>query len=201
MKTGNKLIGTGVLTAVTASLCCITPVWAFLAGASGMASAFSWLKPARPYLTGITILILAFAWYQKLKPKREMTDCDCVPHEKHKFIQSKRFLGIVTAFIILTLSFPFYAHIFYPRTEKQMIIADRLNTKTVEFKIKGMTCTGCANHINHSVNKLDGVITSIASYEHGNAIVEFDSSKTSVGKIEKAINSIGYTIIQSTIKE
>ena len=58
MKLGNKLIGVGVLTAISASLCCITPVLALLAGTSGLASTFSWLDPFRPYLIGLTILVI-----------------------------------------------------------------------------------------------------------------------------------------------
>ncbi len=40
MKTDNKLIGAGLLTAIAASLCCITPVLALVAGTSGLASTF-----------------------------------------------------------------------------------------------------------------------------------------------------------------
>ena len=72
MKSENKLIGAGLLTAITASLCCITPVLALIAGTSGIASTFSWIEPFRPYLIGLTILVLAFAWYQKLKPQKEI---------------------------------------------------------------------------------------------------------------------------------
>ena len=41
MKSENKLIGAGLLTAITASLCCITPVLALIAGTSGIVSTFS----------------------------------------------------------------------------------------------------------------------------------------------------------------
>ena len=81
MKKDNKLIGAGLLTAFAASLCCITPVLALIAGTSGLASSFSWLEPFRPYLIGLTILVLGFAWYQKLKPKKEI-DCDCETPEQ-----------------------------------------------------------------------------------------------------------------------
>jgi len=94
MKTDKKLIGAGLLTAIAASLCCITPVLALVAGTSGLASTFSWLEPFRPYFIGLTILVLGFAWYQKLKPQ-EQIDCNCKTEEKPKFIQKKTFLGIV----------------------------------------------------------------------------------------------------------
>ena len=193
MKTDKKLIGAGLLTAIAASLCCITPVLALIAGTSGLASTFSWLEPFRPYFIGLTILVLAFAWYQKLKPKKQI-DCNCESEEKPKFSQSKMFLGIVTAFAIVMLAFPYYAHIFYPKTEKQVIVVDKSNVQTVEFTISGMTCASCEEHVNHEVNKLSGIIKSTASFENENAIVEFDNSKTNIAEIEKAINGTGYSV-------
>ena len=40
-----------------------------------------------------------------------------------------------------------------------------------------MTCASCEEHVNHKVNKLNGIINSKASYENGNAIIEFDKTK------------------------
>ena len=193
MKSESKLIGTGLLTAITASLCCITPVLALLAGTSGIASTFSWIEPFRPYLIGLTILVLGFAWYQKLKPQKEI-DCDCETVEKLKFIQSKTFLGIVTVFAIVMLAFPYYSGVFYPNTNRQIIVVDKSDIKTTEFKISGMTCASCEEHVNHEVNKLIGIVNSKASYENGNAIIEFDITKINESEIETAINSTGYKV-------
>ena len=101
----NKLAVTSILTAITASLCCITPVLALIAGTSGVASTFSWIEPFRPYLIGLTILVLLFAWYQKLKPEKEI-DCECETDKEPKFMQSKTFLGIVTAICNCDVGFP-----------------------------------------------------------------------------------------------
>ncbi|MDT0676160.1 mercuric transport protein MerTP [Autumnicola musiva] len=193
MKSENKLIGAGLLTAITASLCCITPVLALIAGTSGIASTFSWIEPFRPYLIGLTILVLGFAWYQKLKPRKEM-DCECETDEKPKFIQSRTFLGIVTVFAIIMMAFPYYSGIFYSNTEKQIIVVDKSDIKTTEFTISGMTCASCEEHVNHEVNKLIGIVSSKTSYENGNAIIEFDRTKSNEAEIEKAINSTGYKV-------
>lgn len=193
MKKGDKIIGAGLLTAIASSLCCITPVLALISGTSGIASTFSWLEPFRPYFIGFTILVLGFAWYQKLKPQKEI-DCECETDEKPKFIQSKTFLGIVTVFAIVMLAFPYYSGIFYQNTEKQIIVVDKSDIKTTEFKISGMTCASCEEHVNHEVNKLNGIVNSKVSYENGNAIIEFDKTKTNKTEIEKAINSTGYKV-------
>jgi copper chaperone CopZ len=196
MSTDKKLIGAGILTAIASSLCCITPVLALLSGTSGIASSFSWLEPFRPYLIGFTILVLGFAWYQKLRPKK-VIDCNCETDEEPSFIHSKLFLGIVTIFAIVMTAFPYYSSVFYPKTEKEVIVVDKTNIQSINIEIKGMTCTSCEEHINHSVNQLNGVIKIKSSYEKGNAIVEFDHSKTTIEEIEKTVNSTGYSVINT----
>ncbi|CAI8151867.1 mercuric transport protein MerTP [Flavobacteriaceae bacterium] len=190
----SKLALTSLLTAITASLCCITPVLALIAGTSGVASTISWIEPFRPYLIGLTILVLLFAWYQKLKPEKEIDCGECETDEKPKFIQSKTFLGFVTVFAIVMLAFPYYSGMFYPNTEKQILVVNKSDIKTVEFKISGMTCVSCEEHINHEVNKLNGIVNSNSSYKKGNAIIEFDKTKTSEREIENAIKSTGYKV-------
>lgn len=189
----SKLAITSLLTAITASLCCIAPVLALIAGASGFASTFSWIEPFRPYLIGLTIVVLLFAWYQKLKPEKEI-DCECETDEKPKFMQSKTFLGVVTVFAIVLLAFPYYSSMFYPNSEKQIVVVDKSNIKTTEYKISGMTCASCEAHVNHEVNKLNGIVNSKTSYENGNAIIEYDKTKTNEAEIEKAINATVYKV-------
>lgn len=199
MKSNNKgILGIGVLSAIGASLCCITPLLALISGTSGLASTFSWLEPFRPYLIGITVLVLGFAWYQKLKPKKAM-ECDCETQEKTKFIQSKTFLLIVTVFAILMTVFPYYGKLFYPTTKNKIEMITKENAKTITLEIDGMTCTSCESHVVHNLNELGGISKVSASYENANAVVTFDKSKTTIEEIENAVNTTGYTVTE--IKE
>lgn len=193
MKAENKLIGLGFLTAISASLCCITPVLALLAGTSGLVATFSWIDPLRPYLIGLNALLLGIAWFQKLKPQRQI-DCNCDTTEKIPFIQTKKFLAIVTVFAGLMLAFPLYSHVFFPKAENQTVITDRTNIQKAEFTINGMTCPSCEEHVNHEVYKLNGIVKTIVSYENGNAVIEFDQTQTSLNQIEEAIIKTGYSI-------
>ena len=193
MKSDKKLVGAGLITALAASLCCITPVLVLIAGSSGVASAFSWIDPFRPYLIVITVLVLGLAWFQKLKPKKEI-DCECDTDENPKFIQTNSFLGFVTVFVIVMLAFPSYSGIFYNNSVQKIIVVNKSDMRTIEFKIRGMTCSSCEEHVNHEINKLNGIIESNASYPNGNAIIEFDITKTSEIEIEKVINSTGYKV-------
>ena len=194
-KTSKGLVGAGILSALAASLCCITPVLALIAGSSGLASTFSWLEPARPYFMGITVLVLGFAWYQKLKPRKaDDIACDCDEEEKTPFMQTKLFLGIVTAFAIIMTAFPYYSSIFYPKNESNVVLVDPANVEEASFTIDGMTCTSCEEHIKYSIAKLPGYIEAEASYEQGNATVKFDKSKSTIDEVVAAINETGYTV-------
>ncbi len=189
----------GLLTAVAASLCCITPVLALLGGASGLASSFSWIEPFRPYLIGLTVLVFAFAWYQKLKPQKQV-ECDCEDDNKKSFWQSKSFLGIVTVLAGLLIAFPYYAKAFYPKTQEiKVVVVDKANIQQAVFKIKGMTCESCTQHVNSEISKVKGIVTFQTSYENANSIVKFDNSETSIDSIINAINSTGYKVVSQTV--
>lgn len=196
---GNKkLIGTSVITALAASICCVTPVLAVLAGTTGLASTFSWIAPFRPYLIGFTVLVLAFAWYQKFKPKTQAEmDCEC-DDEKPRFINSKSFLFLITLFAGVMLTFPSYSHIFQSSQDssKEIVYVEQSNIKEIRVTIEGMTCAGCEAHIESEVTKLDGILHVKADYEAANTIVKYDETKVDLEKIETAILSTGYKIIK-----
>ncbi|HVX92530.1 MAG TPA: mercuric transport protein MerTP [Candidatus Dojkabacteria bacterium] len=195
----NKSFIAGLVTATAASLCCITPVLAFLGGASGLASSVSWIEPFRPYLIGLTVLVFAFAWYQKLKPHKQV-DCNCETDNKKPFTQSKTFLGIVTVVAGLLVAFPYYAKAFYPKpAQVQAIVDSKSDIKQATFKIKGMSCEGCIEEVNSKIAKVNGVVNYQTSFEKANSIVTFDNNKTSVDSISSAISSTGYKIVSQTV--
>ncbi len=148
-KITTKTAGTGLFVAITASLCCITPVLALFSGVSGIAATFTWMEPLRPYLIGLTVAVLGFAWYQKLKPRsQEEIECECDEDGNEPFIQSKAFLGIVTVFAAIMLVFPSYSHIFYGNTTKELAVTETSSIRQIKLDIEGMTCTSCNDHDN-----------------------------------------------------
>jgi len=194
MNQEKNLIGTSILAAIAASLCCIVPILALVAGTSSVASTFSWIEPFRPYLIAITIIILAFAWYQLLKPKKVDVDCEC-EDEKPKFMNSKMFMFLVTVFAGCMIAFPYYSHIFYGQTSTDVAYIDQSSIEEIEYSIKGMTCTGCEAHIESEVFKLGGIVSVEASYTEANTVVKYDMAKVSQNEIEQAILKTGYIIM------
>jgi len=189
----DKKILTGVFAAVGASLCCITPVLAILAGSTGMASSFSWMEPFRPYLIGLTVFVLAYAWWDKLKPVKEDIECACDPDEDGKvsFWYSTKFLAIITIFSAVMLSFPYWGDVFIQSNQKAIQI-EKQNLRSIEVDIEGMTCKACEATIEKVVLETGAVSSVKASSDKKNAIISFDTTKIDINEITKAIATTGY---------
>ncbi|MDX1760520.1 MAG: mercuric transport protein MerTP [Christiangramia sp.] len=186
----------GVVAAIAASLCCIAPVLALVAGTSGLATTFSWMEPFRPYLIALTVLVLGVAWYQKLKSRKEAeSDCGCAEDENQSFLHTKKFLLIVTIFAGLMLAFPTYSEVFYSQPNKEIVYVTQSNIVKEVFVVEGMTCAGCEAPVEGEVSKLDGIISVNASYKNANTVVEYDKTKVDKAAIITAISSTGYKVV------
>jgi copper chaperone CopZ len=194
--TKKKLLITTILSAVASSLCCITPVLAFVSGASGLVSTFSWVEPARPWLITLSGGTLAFAWYRKFKPRREIErQCACEVEERPSFMQSRRFLGIVTVLAVLMIAFPWYAEVFFPAKSTQINVVATDRVATVRFDVEGMTCGGCEAHIRQAITSVPGVVDVTSDYGKGEAVVRFYPGIAEIDGIRKTINETGYHVI------
>jgi copper chaperone CopZ len=173
------------------------PVLALVAGTSGIASTFSWLEPIRPVFLAITVVVLAFAWFTVLKPKQQV-ECDCESDTKPKFTQSKSWLGIITAFSVIMLAFPYFSSAFYSDS-KQVEHQVTEDLVSANFSVTEMTCNACETFVRHEVMGLEGVIDSDVSFQKGTVNVKFDTTRTDYAAVQRVINSTGYTV--TSIKE
>lgn len=191
MKT--TLTAAGLTAALASSLCCITPALAVIAGTSSAAATFAWLEPFRPYLMGITLSLLGFAWYKQFKSP-PADSCGCEPSKK-TFMQTKTFLSIASVAALLFLAYPGFPALVYQDSGTQQPIASA--QKTAYVTIRGMTCTGCEQHVKQEISKVKGISEVTVSYEKGNATVKYDEKKTSLAEIKKAVNSTGYKAVDA----
>ena len=186
-------IALSMLTALSASMCCITPVLAAIGGTGSLATSFHWLEPFRPYFISTSVLVLGFAWFQAFNEKKDETCCK--PKWRKLFFQSKVFLGVITIFSFLLIVFPSYSKSFFSKSSSQLV-QEQTKNKKIELSISGMTCTSCELHIEREVKKLPGISSVRASYENESATIEFDEQKIKADKIIAAINETGYKVIE-----
>lgn len=123
-----------------------------------------------------------------------MIDCNCENSKKEPFFQSKKILAIITVFAIVMMSFPYYSKIFYPTITQKVVIVESQNIMNKEFRVKGMTCSGCEEYAKQAINSLSGIVSVTASYETQKVNVRFDRTKTNESEIIDKLNSIGYKV-------
>ena len=66
-----------------------------------------------------------------------------------------------------------------------------MTTETI--KIDGMSCEKCQARVQKIILAADGVIDAKVSLEAKNAVVEYDTEKTTIEQIKKAVRDAGYT--------
>ena len=74
--------------------------------------------------------------------------------------------------------------------------------KALTLKISGMSCASCALNIEKSLQNLEGVDKAHVNLGTEEAIVEYDSAKLKLPRLEEAVEEAGYEVIndQVTIK-
>ena len=193
-----SLFGAGLLAALAASLCCITPLLAVVGGLGGAASAFAWLEPYRLYLVGLTVAVLGFAWYRQLRSAPAAADC-CAVSEPRAVMQSTAFLGAVTGLAALLLAFPYYGATLYsaakPSAPAVAANGAAPSWQTRTYRIGGMTCEACARHVERAVQQVPGVQAVAVSFDQATAQVRFDAAHAQPVQVENAINGTGYRIL------
>ena len=65
------------------------------------------------------------------------------------------------------------------------------------LKVDGMTCDECEASVAKGVNALAGIDSISANHEDSTAFVRFDSNKTNLEEISKAIEGRGYHVLAS----
>jgi len=196
----DKKIITGIFAAFGASLCCITPIFAVLAGSTGMASSFSWMEPFRPYLIALTVIVLVYAWWDQLKPIKRNLNCSCEVEGEVSFWYSKKLLAMVTIFAVMMLSFPSWGDSLITSNKPRVVLVDKKNILNSTVRIEGMTCAACEATVEKVGSEVEGVISIKASTPDKNAIIEFDKSRTDINIIMKVISTTGYKPVSSRIQ-
>ncbi len=220
-ESGEKVfMGGAVVAAVAASLCCILPVVAiaFGLGAFGIASIF---ESFRPYLLAVVFAALAFSFYRIYFRREECGEgqaCSTKPIGRINQIA----LWVAAFAVIGISAFPYYSGAIVSALDRrepsvtepnQAVIAienktDDLDThkseetavsesesqtrKMIVIAVEGMTCEGCASHINVALKRIKGVYSAKANYPEKNVKVVYNPQQVTVDRIKQGIRDAGY---------
>lgn len=103
----------GGLAAILASTCCLGPLVLITLGFSGAwIGNLTVLEPYRPIFIGVAVIAMFFAWRRIYRPETE-----CKPGEVCALPQTRRaykvIFWIVAMLVLVALSFPYLAPLFY----------------------------------------------------------------------------------------
>lgn len=69
-------------------------------------------------------------------------------------------------------------------------------TQNLTLQIGGMTCVRCSGAVEHALRSLDGVEKAEVSYAVGRAEITYDDAKVDRKRLEKAVKSAGYKVVE-----
>ncbi len=73
------------------------------------------------------------------------------------------------------------------------------NQKKAEIKVSGMSCASCALNIEKNLNEVEGVDEARVNLGTKRATVEYDSDQVKLPQLEKAIEEIGYGVLNEKV--
>ncbi len=62
----------------------------------------------------------------------------------------------------------------------------------IAFSVEGLTCGDCSTKVTKALTEVEGVLAAAVDYQSGEALIAFDSSKTSAEALLKVIEKTGY---------
>lgn len=209
------IVQTGALiSAVLASACCWLPLLLIAFGVSGGALAAK-LEASRPVLLPVTFALLGLAFYftyRKPKavaaessgtgkaccttPVSQEDEARCCPQEGAKGFAinklNKVMLWVVTVFVLAFAFFPNYVGFLLTSNGTAQVRTDT-DRVTWRMTIKGMTCQGCAAHIQSELIKVPGVSEANVDYEQGSAVITA-TSEVNETVLRKTVEVAGYSV-------
>lgn len=203
----NVTLGASIIAAIAASLCCLGPVAAALLGLGSFGAAAAFEK-WRPILLAITVVLLAAAFYFTYR-RREAAGADCSCATKGASRWNKIALWIATIVIVSFAAFPYYSGRLLAALSRQPSEGADLNLPAatdhltkIRMRISGMTCGGCATALEAALRGIPGVQSAAASYEKGEASVEFDPARVKAEQLVEAVKKAGFKVetVTATIR-
>lgn len=193
-RTGLWAIGGSVGSAALASACCWGPLVLLAVGASaaGVSTAFA---RTRPLFLVLAAVFLSTGFYLNYFSKRRAVACSTCAAPRPKLRRFNRAMLWVSTVVVLSVAlFPNWFPLLLNRGATAATAPQSLvDAPTVELRIDGMTCEGCAAFIEHTLVKLPGVRSASVVYADRRARVALDpDSGLSNADLIRAVEKLGY---------
>ena len=179
-----KAKGLGVLSAITASVCCLGPLLLITLGLGSLGLGAALGRYHWYFILGAALL-LSFAWRNYFKEKKSCESAHCEMEGKK---MTRNILVLASAVVLTFAGLNLY-------TYAKGSVAGEVSQKEgvrVFIPVGGMSCFTCEISVQSAVKKLPGVYQVKANAKDKLAIVSYDPQKTNLDQIVATINETGY---------
>lgn len=181
-----KSTGIGILSAITASICCIGPLILIALGLGSLGLGAVLGKYHWVFLT-VGVFLILFSWKRYFREKERCNIKKCRMENKKLTLTT---LIMATIVVLSFVGLNFYTYTGASVNVNQ--IAHIAGSGTIIIPVEGMTCFTCEVTISSALKKIDGVATVKASAKKGDVKVIYDPKKTNISKLIEIINKTGY---------
>ncbi|MBI3454890.1 MAG: cation transporter [Candidatus Rokubacteria bacterium] len=179
----------GILSALTASVCCLGPVLLVLAGLGSLGfgaliGRYHW------WFIGAAIALLAYAWRSYLKEARRCKTASC-EMARGKTTRTMLILASVVVAVFVGLNLYTYASQTH-HTSSLGTVPRPGQLASVVISVEGMTCFTCELTVESSLKGLPGVQRADAKVKDASAYVEYNPARVNLAQLIATINKTGY---------
>ncbi|MBI2104375.1 MAG: cation transporter [Candidatus Omnitrophica bacterium] len=179
----------GILSAITASVCCLGPVLLVVLGLGSLGfgaliGRYHW------WFIGAAITLLIYAWRSYVKEARHCKAASC-EMARGKTTRTVLLLASVVVAVFVGLNLYTYASQ-SSNTKPQAASSAQAHVASVMIPVEGMTCFTCELTVESSVKGLPGVRSVDARVTESAAYVQYDPAQVTVDAVVVAINKTGY---------
>lgn len=182
----------GILSAITASLCCLGPLVLILLGLGSLGLGAVLGRYHAYFILGAGLL-LALGWGNYLKEKRSCASAHCEIQGRK---MTRTVLFLASAVVLTFGGLNLYTYVKGSPTGKLSELGDH-----ILIPVQGMSCFTCEIAVQSALKKLPGVRQAKASARDGNVLVVYDPQKTSLDPMISAIQQTGYKTSKPRLTE
>lgn len=78
---------------------------------------------------------------------------------------------------------------------------DNMNLTKIILPVRGLSCASCAASVESMLKSQDGINDVNVNFADKTVLIKFDNKKIDILQMQKVVNSIGYELIDNTVKE
>ncbi len=182
------ILAGGFLSTLAASLCCIGPLLALVAGAGSFAAA-GWFERWRPAFLMVTVALLTIAWWLTLRARRRACpDASCTAPRRDRWA-----LGILTLSTVLVGAVALFPQLAQTATGRPVVAMEApAQGRVLRVRIPSMDCAACALGIEGTLKRIPGVRSATVRYASKEAEVVYDPASISRQAVIGRIDATGF---------